>query len=566
MLDLRRDTDIPTAVGRRIKSECDGLKLADSFLVVIGARGEWISGADDLMQGIRRPDPIGIIRKRLTENDNPLGIDPAVYLDDARVQSRLLSATPTEAVQWFEAIVQVHSAELDAESSVSLDSEAEIITQRRDMLIEMRSSWRDNLSKWHRQPQIDSRHRNFLLAAAVLEGQPVGNVFEAALDVATKLGEPDPEAAGQQGPGIIELTDIIDADLDGADRVQFRKPDYAAAAIDYFWLDRQHLRKDFVKWLATLPLNREEPREIASRAAHYILRSAVRQRSIKDVREVVLSWSTMSDLHDAAADLILAATLEGDLARAMTDQTLNWARSGEKEVQLVLAKVCGGQYARVRPTAALLRLANLAESTHEVVVRAVIESIANLWASEQLRGRILSTVQQWCEPGSRALRRKAGASAFLSLAGYTREDGRSNLFAEAMSSAVHRGLAELGWGTVLDVAAPGFALESSARRVLSLWLNDALLAEIQRDIISDVLVAAVRGENQMMHGAAMRATHLTRLLYEHPPSDQGHGGAGALAELKASIHFRAVDSLSRYALRALLPTAPTPGVESGVVT
>ncbi|MDX3233039.1 hypothetical protein [Streptomyces sp. ME19-01-6] len=129
-----------------------------------------------------------------------------------------------------------------------------------------------------------SFQRNFLLACATLRGASVAHVYASTADLASVFGDGDPSLKGQQEPGVIEMVDSIEAELQADDTLTFHRPEWDDAALEYFWVDRPLSRVKFLEWLAdALPEQAgtpgESPRDRLRAIARQWAKAAALQQS-----------------------------------------------------------------------------------------------------------------------------------------------------------------------------------------------------------------------------------------------------------------------------------------------
>jgi hypothetical protein len=503
LLDLRHDEEYPSALDSAFREVEPHLHDLRSLLVVIGGgnvRFSIGSDAESWTHPMRPPPAEAIVRKRL-EAEHPR-VAAESYLTHDEVRLRLATATTAEAVRWADAIVKVASGHADENESASLDSE-QLLARRITTLIKIRTSWRDDLLEIHRK--ADSRVRNFMLAAAVLDGRPADEVFRAASDLAVALGEPRPQADGQQGPGLIELTHIAEAELRTDERVTFVKLGYADAIIEYFWVDRQHIRKQFLRWVTDFPGSYRDSlaaQSVAERIAPYVLRWSARERSLSHAQDVLDGWAKNPAVRSVAEDLIVALSLDDDLTGLFGRKSLDWARQASPELKAVLAAACSGDFAGVRPSEAIYRIGVLAESDEPAVMEAVSTAVDRLWSKDQLRERLLDLVSRWCNHNDER-RRRSGAALFLAVSKQAHFDN--------VQLNSRREFFEAGWRAALDLL-PGIGSET-----LCIWLDDAVQSHDRRGVIVEILAAAVGGDWDR-RSVGRRAVRLTKLLYKWQPS------------------------------------------------
>ncbi|MGW2152281.1 hypothetical protein [Nonomuraea sp. NPDC001699] len=289
LLDLRNEKQIDHAFGRSLVAFAGKLESRRSYLVVIMPPTLWEKGGrggEELAFFLESPKAEEIIRARLAKATP--AVDPNPWLADAaaeQIRQRIQSATPEDAVSWASTIENVHRSPLphDIDEKQESDETREAYEHRVKikLVLKARDNWRGHLLDWHLKHQ-NSRERNFLVAAALLEGTPAGEIFLAATSLATALGEDEPEVTGQKGAGIIELAHHAGAELSDGENLRFLRPDFADAALDYFWIDRQHLQEKFLTWMCELPkgLKDSSAQVAVERITAYTIKWTVRRRNL----------------------------------------------------------------------------------------------------------------------------------------------------------------------------------------------------------------------------------------------------------------------------------------------
>jgi hypothetical protein len=360
------------------------------------------------------------------------------------------------------------------------------------MVIDVCGNWRGHLTAWHEHQT--SQTRNFQLAAALLEGRAAGEVFTASGDIAVALGERRPDALGQQGPGILRLVEDVGARLIGGETVAFTRPGYAAAVLDYFWIDRQHLREQWMAWMTQHAASlRQGGALVASRIAAYVLRWCVRHKDISMLTDILTRWADAAGatMRAIVLDLLTAAALDSDIGLATREKLLDWSKPGSvasTALREVTAQVCGGPLGELYPKIVFYRLGRLAESTDERVVAAVQTAITSLWRNTTIQHDIMDTVSLWCS-GSETHRKNAGMRVFLALAHLTESEHRAPVLLAQLSAAESRAskLFESGWAAVVDLRPD----PAGAGETLRAWVSASADTAPWQVLLDDALVAAV---------------------------------------------------------------------------
>ncbi|MBP2477730.1 hypothetical protein JOF53_006602 [Crossiella equi] len=530
LLDLRGEPSLYYQFGRHLTDFRAQLKSRNSYLIVIVPTGLWrqaSEGAGDIAV-LLEPVPAADI---VTAHLSGTNIAPESYLNDSKIGSYLGHAKPADAALWAEHIQAAESVDSRKLPGAQQTDGVDEIRQRRiELVLQLHGGWRHELLQWHkgRAAGEGTREKHFLLATAALEELPAGLIFTTSLETPEVLGEKNPDLRGLAGPGILELVDIIDARLEGDDTVHFARPGYADAVLDYYWLDRYHLRETFTAWLCGLPVNlagdkklKDFAPHVADRVANYALRWTIERRNTSLLWQVIRTWSSHPILTEALPLLLTAAALEESYGNKVRDDMLTKAKpDGEvPEVQAIIATVCGGEMAELHPTPALRRLAALAQSSDERVVSAVTASVEKLWNIPALRARLTKAVAGWCKSEGDE-HRKAGMNAFLALASLRADNQQLPALLAGGPTTLHGLFDECvhGWRAVFDLRAER---EDHVAAVLHLWVSAACGEPALLEWLQRVLHEAVRGgAGQPVNG---RTTYyFSRMLSagDRTPADQ----------------------------------------------
>ncbi|MEU9273280.1 hypothetical protein AB0E04_49220 [Streptomyces sp. NPDC048251] len=204
ILDLRGEQP-PPALGRQLAQDTPQLASTGSYLVVLchpkagKASG---SGAAHLTRHLSEPDPQAVLRRRLDQAVFP--IPTARWLGEPVITDGIAHCTSARVVTWAEAIIAAERLRRRRHPASPAQDEAAF----RDMVLEVAhaaQNWHDELLAWHTE-NTNSDYRNYLLAAAVLEGATAETVYTASAELARALEEDPIPRPGQQGLGVIALT------------------------------------------------------------------------------------------------------------------------------------------------------------------------------------------------------------------------------------------------------------------------------------------------------------------------------------------------------------------------
>ncbi|MET8366290.1 hypothetical protein ABZU53_22275 [Micromonospora sp. NPDC005194] len=457
--------------------------------------------------------------------------------------------------------------------SIALADEEEEFYRRVSSVVAARKSWRRQLLEWHRKPGRTSFERNFLLAAATLREAPVGEVYAATATLARQLGDEVPPK-GQQGPGIIQLADAIEADLSGNDdSLEFARPGWDDAVLHYFWIDRPLSRQAFLSWIAQAPLT--ATREIqklspgssttdrtsrAVRMASFALRWATRQRRPDYLEEIVVSWHGQTDLWPAAVDGLTRACFDPLIGRETHNLLLNWAKRPDLALLEAVSAVCAGDFGRAYPGKALVRLGHVAGSRDPRVAEIVRKAVQTLWLEQSLNSALMNEILKWCTANDEA-RRAAGRRAFGALAELPSEDDKALPALISPGAGIETPLADwpdvdsglwladlaCGWRSILQSPAARTEAAAAGR----LWFDACL---VHPEVKSTIFYVFRRAVSEPGDDGSGLQHQILDLLYDWQPADDQ-------AADRVGLRHALTDLLLHDGSRALLPYGPHPADE-----
>lgn len=495
ILDLRHETQpLQTAFGLHLREVADHLRDTRSFVIVVATTALWQSVAGEapgLAHQLAPAAGAAVARAYLDGRQPPLN-NLEEWLSEDRIAAHLADATPARAVDWARKITTAVALNRSAAQPQSF---AELV----DFVLQSAQNWRSELLQWHTE-NTDSGHRTYLLAAAVLDEAPARTVYDAHIKLGTALGDTPTPTNGQRGPGIIELTDIVRAELGIDDRIRFRRPGYAEAVVDYFWVDRPHHVEAFTRWTAEqaalLPSELGIP--LANRVSQWTTRYTLAKQSLTVLRATAAQWAASKNLNSHAPDLLVAAALDpvdGKLAR---NKYLDWAKAADTTdpadrkntpvaVKRALAEAMA-QLAPVYPKVALRRLADLAAHTATAdVTEAVGDALMTLWDQEGFQGTVRTTLTDWFD-AAQDHHTAAARRAFLHLAQRTTPDNIPILL--TTNSTGPDPWALTGWRRALDGKAT-----PQVQDAVNTWLDAALAhGRLRNTIIKTFTDAVFRSE------------------------------------------------------------------------
>ncbi|MBF9128158.1 hypothetical protein I0C86_03995 [Plantactinospora sp. S1510] len=524
ILDLRgRTDDISGNFGRTLATSSESLETARSYLVVVIRRDLWRqtgAGGEHLKVELGLPGAVAVVERRLQYGHPPLPLhDVQKWTQFPEIRNRITDLGPPDAVEWAEAIRYEHLAPATFDGDVTED---DIFRSKVKNVIDSQNNWRSELLRWHRQNR-DSRQRNFLLTAALLEGSSAPSIFIGAEQLAFALGEGETSSPGQTGPGLLELLDDVQADLTKSETISYRRIGFADAVLDYFWLDRIHLRDRFMDWATRLPVDQQglAAQNTAERVGQYLLRWGINQDDLTLIEGTISIWSRHNHIYNAAVALMTAAALDTSLGSKMRIKMLSWAKSESAEdlpVKSVVANVCGGPIGLIYPKLMLYRLGYLAKTADSQLRGEVGAATASLWAHVELRERIRVGITKWLD-SSNDLERAAGRRMFLALACLSdSQSGLPSLLSQAGQNVVDalprdRAFLVRGWRALLNQR----HVEAEVGEAFTLFLETALSYPQCQAFLLNVFVEALHDPVDGRFHATRRVA-LDNLAFRWQPS------------------------------------------------
>ncbi|MEV5046375.1 hypothetical protein AB0N20_17450 [Streptomyces griseoincarnatus] len=442
LLDLPADEDETVAVssdfGALLHDIQQSLKNRSSRLIVLTTPEQWQRIRGGAPRGVvpelGKPDPVKVARAWLSAEAPEL--DTTRWLTDGRIRELLAGQPPSDVLQTVGLILKaeqtkhIHWAEQSA-AQEQVEADPDGFNARVLSVVKARTDWREELLKWHKRPGRTDFQRNFLLVAALFRSATVAHVYVKTAELCDHFKTPV-SLKGQVAPGVVELVDEIEAELDPADdTLDFGRPGWDDAVLSYFWIDRPAARKTFLAWMAEAPTTKTKNTNeflesfttddrllLANRVGAFAVRWATRHRKPDPLERIVSAWQRDPVLWKTATDLISAAALHPTMGRFIHELLLRWSKNREEAALPRLAvDVCAGEFGRRYTTKALLRLGYAAGSEDGGVQKSLHAAVRTIWADPTAREALFNSIIDWCAPG--ADRHISGRRSFAALATLT---------------------------------------------------------------------------------------------------------------------------------------------------
>jgi hypothetical protein len=522
------DFEVDDSFGGNLNKLVDRLQRRDCRLIVLTRPEQWRRISHGAPDGVA--SELGTVSPRDIAERWLLGQVPdfpaAKWLDHPGIKPLLTGQAPTDVLNLVYLMLEEHRAAQSAAADASAPDKAlrhqqdgsprltfeEQVANVADAL----SNWEEALYTWH-EPESRSRtsfERNFLLAAAVLRGDPVGHVYASAAKLTEQLDNVPIEVDGQREPGVIAMTRAIGAERGDDGTLTFTRPHWDDAVIEYFWNDRPLARTTFLKWLAQAPvLDTNTSREaleiisrggrlaLAERVGQFALRWAVRHQRQTPLERIVEEWykhGTTKELWPLAVALLDSAAIHAASAPYIHSMLLAWSSRSQPHLQRAVVEVCTGAFGRRHTAKALRRLRNVAAQGRPDVIDTLREAVRVLWGDATVRQMLFGYVVDWCKSDTTS--QTVGHRTFTALALNAPPDAtglppllqaisEKNPDEEDAFRPTVQGLVT-GWRTLLRQAA-GPTGERDLDKAIFTWLDAALEQHELKSVVFDTLRQAV---------------------------------------------------------------------------
>lgn len=393
-----------THFDRRVDSYVDRLRAAGSWLVVLVDPRRWNRVGGGLGAVSLPPPPAAAVLRRHLLADGLSEEQGDWWLSREEVRRLLDGASPADAERLAVII-------LDTEASAQRSDDP---ADRVPVIESAYKSWRDQLAVWI-AANPDLRTRCLLIALAAIEGADTAAVLAAADALAEAVGVPASPGWPLTAPTSQERIDGVDARPVG-DRLQFRRPLYGPAVLDFAWDAWPPLRPVLQKWLADLATARMGSTDIGQRVARTTIDVALRQNDAGFAHHVAARWSTDPTCRPLAIDVLATAASSPQIGSSVRRMMYQWAvapRTSDPLLQVVAEtsiRISGHL-----PEIALTRLRHVAAHPG-AGVRAAADGLVDMVdRTPTLIGRAIREAAAWRD-GDNPARAAAGVEAFLMLA------------------------------------------------------------------------------------------------------------------------------------------------------
>ncbi|WP_308316036.1 MULTISPECIES: hypothetical protein [unclassified Streptomyces] len=430
LLELPPDEDdfaVDASFGGNLHKLVERLQRRDCRLVVLSRPEQWRRISHGAPSGVA-PE-LGTVSPRDIAERWLLGQEPDFpvdqWLDHQDIKPLLARQAPTDVLNLVYLMLDEHRAGQFVAADASPSDQA-LRHQREGSLrrtfeeqvayvAAAHSNWEEALYLWH-EPDGHSRtsfQRNFLLAAAVLRGDPVGHIYARAAELTEQLDGDKVEVDGQREPGVIAMTRAIEARREENGTLTFTRPHWDDAVIEYFWNDRPLARTTFLNWLAQAPvadtstsrealeiISKDGRLALAERVGQFALQWAVRHRRQTPLERIVEEWykhGTAKELWPMAVELLDSAAIHAASAPYIHSMLLAWSSRSQPHLQRAVVEVCTGAFGRRHTAKALRRLRNVAAQGHPDVIDSLREAVRVLWEDGTVRQMLFGYVVDWCK-------------------------------------------------------------------------------------------------------------------------------------------------------------------------
>ncbi|BCL13270.1 hypothetical protein [Micromonospora sagamiensis] len=483
-------------LGRRLQAHAAHLATLDAHLVVVATPGVWGAvgsvGTVSVLQ-VTPPDLPEVVRRECAVH----AVDASSIVGHPTISEVLARATVTDAMRLAGIIVTAVRNHPDHD-----------VPKLVEEVCGAYGDWDDVLAAWFSAAR-SIRHRLFLVAAALLEGEPPAEVLDAVNSLGQTLGDlPSVRSDGLAEVGLRALMSEINAEVvDG--RLRFERANYATAVLTFLHGDRSAwFHRKLWEWAMDLPLRRNDHRQtrLAERIVGNLVAIVLRSR---DTRPLVWlnRWTGKPYLRPHVVQALTATAMSDEVGADVRSLLYRWSRAERASDQSLctIAEVCSGELARLYPRVSLTRLGHIAHRGSPVVREAIVTAVRRLWEIPRLRPRIVEVVTTWTE-GEAGGRAETAWRVFAALA---RSEAHPVLMAW-QDGPLRAGLV----GAVARLFDRAEADVTHAELGESL-LDAALLSEENRERIVEFLGDVVRRGD----GGTRRLVRLSKLAFTWQPVD-----------------------------------------------
>lgn len=276
-----------------------------------------------------------------------------------------------------------------------------------------------------------------VIALAVLHGLAWEWVLAAAKRLVGLV--PQPEAAASDSPAVLlangqsRQLQLARAELVPADQptdygrltvttARFTDESWPFRVIEHVWREYPDAHERLLQWLRGFAES-PHPEERVRAAAAVGLASCYSFEQV--LTAALLPWADSEN----AAERLMAATalsipgIDQDHSPVVAAMLRDWSRpASPPHRRWTAARAMGLGLGLVNPPQALPVLANVASTDSWLLIRAVVDSVMEMFVEgdDSLRSRLLDRLIIWLDPAGRQVRLLAGQSCFLRLADDTR--------------------------------------------------------------------------------------------------------------------------------------------------
>ncbi|WP_329008577.1 hypothetical protein OG271_22625 [Micromonospora rifamycinica] len=389
----QRERVIPD-LRRRLQAYAAHLATLEANLVVTATPAVWAAagggGTVSILQ-VPPPDLAEVVRRECAVHD----VDASSIVGNPTICDLLTGATVTDAMRLTGIIVTARRSHPERDATKLVE---EVCGAYGD--------WDDVLADWF--GAVSSvRQRLFLVAAALLEGEPPAEVLDVVHSLGQTLGDLSSDRSdGLAETGLRALMSEIKAQVVNGE-LRFERANYGTAVLTFLHSDRSaHFHKKLWKWAMDLPLRRNDHRQtrLAERVVGNLVTIVLRSR---DTRPLVwLShWAGRPNLRPHVVQALTATAMSDEVGADVRSLLYRWSRLERASDQSLcaIAEVCSGELAQLYPRVSLTRLSHIAHRDSPVVRDAIVTAMSRLWEIPRLRRRIVDVVTNWSEgePGGR---------------------------------------------------------------------------------------------------------------------------------------------------------------------
>ncbi|WP_405062613.1 hypothetical protein OG474_13490 [Kribbella sp. NBC_01505] len=490
LLDLTGEEDVPATFGSHLGSYSDVLAGRDARMVILVTPELWRScerHCHTFTFDLETPEPEAVLVAHLGQS--------------------------AEHLRWYQEEPALRAL-VGETSHVRAEELARIITGTAELNAAGASRVADAFNHWlgylveHLGPTVSEsevaqaakmRERATLIAAAVLDGSPIGAVLAAADELLHELGEAPSYREILLGDGVTSRFEKLEIETSqGKVDLMGRHPGLDRALLAWLWTQRLPMRPRIQRWIERITVDSKIAAGQLARVADALVGLAIDQRSL-EILGTVEAWVQSGAQHRRLAVSVLERlAVDPEIGSEVRRRLRNWAinKTTGPELLEAVTSVCGGLLGQMNTPAALARLKLLLGRPEAAVRRGASDALQSLADEPAMAKVVATTMSKWSEDAED----HAAHQAVLSLADPGEENRRARQIDALLRDPVRCATLQRSWSAQLTAG------NSDAVDLLRRWLACVDAKVLDREVV----IAALKPVAGSLRGEPFKDLFMTR--------------------------------------------------------